>query len=100
DPYSRIDLNRAGTPLIEIVTEPALQTPEQAAEFFRELRSVLVAIGANDGNMAEGSLRCDANVSIRPKGQTTLGTRAEIKDLNSFRFLRDAVTYEIERQIE
>lgn len=100
DPYSRIDLNRAGTPLIEIVTEPALQTPEQAAEFFRELRSVLVAIGANDGNMAEGSLRCDANVSIRPKGRTTLGTRAEIKNLNSFRFLRDAVTYEIERQIE
>lgn len=100
DPYSRIDLNRAGTPLIEIVTDPALRSPEEAAEFFKELRSILVAVGANDGNMAEGSLRCDANVSIRPKGSQTLGTRAEIKNLNSFRFLRDAIAYEIERQID
>lgn len=99
DPYSRIDLNRAGTPLIEIVTDPAIHSPEQAAGFFRELRSILVAIGANDGNMAEGSLRCDANVSVRPKGSEKLGTRAEIKNLNSFRFLRDAVAYEIDRQI-
>lgn len=100
DSYSRIDLNRAGTALIEIVTDPAMHTPEEAAAFFRELRAILVALGVNDGNMAEGSLRCDANVSVRPVGTTKLGTRAEIKNLNSFRFLRDAVQYEISRQIE
>lgn len=100
DPYSRIDLNRAGTPLIEIVSDPAMHTAEEAAAFFRELRAILMAVGANDGNMAEGSLRCDANVSVRLKGSQTLGTRAEIKNLNSFRFLRDAVQYEIERQVD
>lgn len=98
--YSRIDLNRAGTPLIEIVTEPVIRSPEEAAAYFRELRAILVAIGVNDGNMAEGSLRCDANISIRPRGQQTLGTRVEIKNLNSFKFLRDALRYEILRQIE
>lgn len=100
DRFSRIDLNRAGTALIEIVTDPEITSPEEAAAFFRELRAVLVALGVNDGNMAEGSLRCDANVSIRPVGTTTLGTRAEIKNLNSFRFLRDALHYEIARQKE
>lgn len=100
DAFSRIDLNRAGTALIEIVTDPEIRSPEEAAAFFRELRSILVALGVNDGNMAEGSLRCDANVSIRPVGTTKLGTRAEIKNLNSFRFLRDALQYEISRQIE
>lgn len=100
DSFSRIDLNRAGTALIEIVTEPVIRCAEEAAAFFRELRSILVALGVNDGNMAEGSLRCDANISIRPVGTTKLGTRAEIKNLNSFRFLRDALRYEIARQEE
>ena len=97
---SYVDLNRAGTPLIEIVTEPDLRTPRDAAAFFGYLRELLVAIGVNDGNMEEGSLRCDANVSVRPAGATALGTKAEIKNLNSFRFVEDAITYEIQRQIE
>lgn len=95
---SHIDLNRAGVPLIEIVSAPDLRTAEQAAEYVRELRAILRYVGACDGNMEQGSLRCDANVSIRPVGTTALGTRCEIKNLNSFRGIRDAVTYEIERQ--
>jgi aspartyl-tRNA(Asn)/glutamyl-tRNA(Gln) amidotransferase subunit B len=95
---SYVDLNRAGTPLIEIVTEPDLRTPKDAAWFFSYLRELLVALGVNDGNMEEGSLRCDANVSVRPAGTTELGTKAEIKNLNSFRFLEDALAFEIERQ--
>ena len=87
-------------PLIEIVTEPDLRSAADAAEFFSRLRAILVWLGVNDGNMEEGSLRCDANVSVRPAGATTLGTKAEVKNLNSFRFLQKALEYEIERQIE
>ena len=100
DRKSYVDLNRAGTPLIEIVTEPDLRTPKDAAAFFGYLRELLVAIGVNDGNMEEGSLRCDANVSVRPAGASSLGTKTEIKNLNSFRFVEEAVSYEIERQID
>jgi aspartyl-tRNA(Asn)/glutamyl-tRNA(Gln) amidotransferase subunit B len=97
---SYVDLNRAGTPLIEIVTEPDLRSPKDAAAFFMYLRELLVAIGVNDGNLEEGSLRCDANVSVRPAGTATLGTKIEIKNLNSFRFVEEAVSYEVERQID
>jgi len=97
---SYVDLNRAGTPLIEIVTEPDLRSGADAAAFFEYLRELLVALGVNDGNMEEGSLRCDANVSVRPAGAGQLGTKAEIKNLNSFRFLQEAVDHEIDRQID
>jgi aspartyl-tRNA(Asn)/glutamyl-tRNA(Gln) amidotransferase subunit B len=100
DRMSYVDLNRAGTPLIEIVTEPDLRTPKDAAAFFGYLRELLVGIGVNDGNMEEGSLRCDANVSVRPAGSVPLGTKTEIKNLNSFRFVEEAVSYEIRRQTE
>jgi aspartyl-tRNA(Asn)/glutamyl-tRNA(Gln) amidotransferase subunit B len=100
DRRSYVDLNRAGTPLVEIVTEPDFRTATDAAQFFGYLRELLVSIGVNDGNMEEGSLRCDANVSVRPRGSATLGTKAEIKNLNSFRFLEEAIEYEIARQIE
>src|SRR5579864_6860579 len=96
DRKSYVDLNRAGTPLIEIVTEPDLRAAKDAAAFFGSLRELLMAIGANNGNMEEGSLRCDANVSIRPLGEVTLGTKVEIKNLNSFRFLEDAVEHEVQ----
>src|SRR5262249_33882340 len=98
DRRSYVDLNRAGVPLIEIVTEPDLRSAKVAAGFFGYLRELLMAIGVNDGNMEEGSLRCDANVSVRPAGTETLGTKVEIKNLNSFRFLEKALEYEIERQ--
>ena len=94
-----LDFNRSGVPLIEIVTEPDLVSAADAAEFFSRLRAILVWLGVNDGNMEEGSLRCDANVSVRPAGETGLGTKAEIKNLNSFRFLQKALEYEIARQI-
>src|SRR5262249_13404844 len=94
-----LDFNRSGVPLIEIVTEPDLVSAADAAEFFSRLRAILVWLGVNDGNMEEGSLRCDANVSVRPTGETGLGTKAEIKNLNSFRFLQKALEYEIGRQI-
>ncbi len=100
DRQSYVDLNRAGTPLIEIVTEPDLRAPKDAAAFFGYLRELLVAIGVNDGNMEEGSLRCDANVSVRPAGAASLGTKAEVKNLNSFRFVEEAISYEIQRQID
>jgi aspartyl-tRNA(Asn)/glutamyl-tRNA(Gln) amidotransferase subunit B len=100
DRASYVDYNRAGVPLIEIVTQPDLRSAGAAAEFFSRLRAVLVAIGVNDGNMEEGSLRCDANVSVRPAGQTRLGTKAEVKNLNSFRFVQRALEFEITRQIE
>jgi aspartyl-tRNA(Asn)/glutamyl-tRNA(Gln) amidotransferase subunit B len=100
DRNTAIDFNRSGTPLIEIVTEPDLRSAADAAECFTRLREILVALGVNDGNMEEGSLRCDANVSIRPVGATTLGTKAEVKNVNSFRYLQKALEYEIERQIE
>ena len=98
DRQTLVDYNRAGVPLIEIVTEPDLRTAADAATCFSRLREVLVAIGVSDGSMEEGSLRCDANVSLRPAGDTTLGAKAEVKNVNSFRFLQKALEYEIERQ--
>jgi aspartyl-tRNA(Asn)/glutamyl-tRNA(Gln) amidotransferase subunit B len=100
DRRSRVDLNRAGVPLIEIVTEPDIRAPKDAAALFAYLRELLMKIGVNDGNLEEGSLRCDANVSVRPVGRETLGTKAEVKNLNSFRFVEKALEYEIARQIE
>jgi aspartyl-tRNA(Asn)/glutamyl-tRNA(Gln) amidotransferase subunit B len=94
-----LDFNRSGTPLIEIVTHPDLRSSADAADAFRRLREILIALGVNDGNMEEGSLRCDANVSIRPAGETRLGTKTEVKNINSFRYLEKALDYEIERQI-
>ncbi len=100
DRRTYLDFNRAGVPLIEIVTEPDLRSADEAAVFFETLRQIVVWLGVNDGNMEEGSLRCDANVSIRRRGETTLGTKAEVKNLNSFRYLQKALEYEIERQID
>jgi aspartyl-tRNA(Asn)/glutamyl-tRNA(Gln) amidotransferase subunit B len=97
--YSYIDLNRAGTPLVEIVSEPDLNTPAEAYEYLSRLKIILEYLGVCDGNMEEGSLRCDANVSIRPVGETRLGTKIELKNLNSFRFVEKALEYEIARQI-
>jgi len=99
DRATALDFNRAGVPLIEIVTEPDLRSAADAAECFSRLREILVALGVNDGNMEEGSLRCDANVSIRPSSSSPFGTKAEVKNVNSFRFLQKALEYEIERQI-
>ncbi len=94
-----LDFNRSGTPLIEIVTEPDLRSAGDAADAFRKLREILIALGVNDGNMEEGSLRCDANVSVRAAGTTTLGTKTEVKNINSFRYLEKALEYEIARQV-
>ena len=99
-PLSLVDLNRTGVPLIEIVTEPDMRSPEEAGAYLRYLRSLLRYLGISDGNMEEGSFRCDANISIRPKGETKLGTRAELKNLNSFRHVEKALYYEIARQRE
>jgi aspartyl-tRNA(Asn)/glutamyl-tRNA(Gln) amidotransferase subunit B len=99
DRKTYIDLNRSGVPLIEIVTEPDMRSAAEAGEFFSRLRDILVWIGVNDGNMEEGSLRCDANVSVRPAGQEKLGTKAEVKNVNSFKYLEKALEYEIERQV-
>ncbi|MBI3181804.1 MAG: Asp-tRNA(Asn)/Glu-tRNA(Gln) amidotransferase subunit GatB [Myxococcales bacterium] len=96
---SLVDLNRAGVPLLEIVSEPDLRSPEEAAEYMRSLRDLLVYLGVNDGNLEEGSLRCDANVSVMPKGSAQLGTRTELKNLNSYRFLQKAIELEIARQV-
>jgi len=96
---SLVDLNRAGVPLLEIVSEPDIRSSEEAAEYLRTLREVLVYLGINDGNMEEGSFRCDANVSVRRKGASELGQRTELKNMNSFRFVRQAIDYEITRQI-
>jgi aspartyl-tRNA(Asn)/glutamyl-tRNA(Gln) amidotransferase subunit B len=96
---SGVDLNRAGVPLIEIVSEPELHSPEAAHAYLSALRAVLVYAGVSDGNMEEGSLRCDANVSVRPRGETRLGTRTEIKNLNSFRHVARALEHEIARQV-
>ncbi len=95
---SLVDLNRAGTPLVEIVGEPDLRSGAEAAAYLRALREILMSIGVNDGNLEEGSFRCDANVSIRPSGADTLGTRTELKNLNSFRFVERAIEVEIARQ--
>ena len=100
DRRTYIDYNRSGVPLIEIVSEPDMRSAAEAAEFFSRLRDILVWLGVNDGNMEEGSLRCDANVSVRPMGQPQFGTKAEVKNVNSFRHLEKAIAYEIERQVE
>ncbi len=100
DRKTYVDYNRSGVPLVEIVTEPDLRSAADAAEFFARLRALLVWLGINDGNMEEGSLRCDANVSLRASGAAPLGTKAEVKNLNSFRFLQKALDYEIERQAD
>jgi aspartyl-tRNA(Asn)/glutamyl-tRNA(Gln) amidotransferase subunit B len=100
DRRTYLDFNRSGVPLLEIVTEPDLRSAAEAGEFFSRLREILVAIGVNDGNMEEGSLRCDANVSVRPVGTTTFGTKAEVKNLNSFRYVQKALEFEIARQTE
>ncbi len=97
---SFIDYNRAGVPLLEIVSKPAISTPKQAHEYLKSLRRIVRYLGICDGNMEEGSLRCDANVSIRPKGQEKLGTKVEIKNMNSFKHVEKALEYEIERQIQ
>ena len=99
-PVSRVDLNRAGVPLMEIVSEPDLRTPEEAGAYLRQLRAIIRYLQIGDGNMEEGSFRCDANVSIRPTGHPTLGTRTEIKNLNSFKNVEKAIAYEIARQEE
>ncbi len=98
--YTGIDLNRAGTPLLEIVSEPDMRSPQEAVAYARKIHQLVRWIGISDGNMQEGSFRVDANVSIRPVGQTRFGTRAEIKNINSFRFLERAIQYEVERQID
>jgi aspartyl-tRNA(Asn)/glutamyl-tRNA(Gln) amidotransferase subunit B len=95
-----IDLNRTGVPLIEIVSEPDIATPDEAYEYLTRLKEIILYTGVSDCNMEEGSLRCDANVSVRPRGQREFGTKTEIKNVNSFRFIRDALIYEIARQIE
>ncbi|MCS6884182.1 MAG: Asp-tRNA(Asn)/Glu-tRNA(Gln) amidotransferase subunit GatB [Acidobacteriota bacterium] len=100
DPYSYVNLNRSGVPLLEIVSEPDFRSSWQAYDYVQYLRKTLQYIGVCDGNMEEGSLRCDANVSVRPKGETKFGTKTEIKNVNSFRFLQKAIEYEIARQIE
>jgi len=94
-----IDLNRAGTPLLEIVSEPDIRSAKEAVAYMKKIHSLVRYLGISDGNMQEGSFRCDANVSMRPKGQAELGTRAEIKNINSFRFVEQAINYEVQRQI-
>ena len=100
DRYSGIDLNRAGTPLLEIVSEPDLRSAREAVAYMRKIHTLVRYLGISDGNMQEGSFRCDANVSVRPSGQEELGTRTELKNLNSFRFVERAINFEIERQID
>ncbi len=98
--FTCVDLNRSGVPLIEIVSEPDMRSPDEAYEYLARLKEIILYTGVSDCNMEEGSLRCDANISIRPRGEQKLGTKAEVKNVNSFRFIRDALEYEIERQIE
>jgi aspartyl-tRNA(Asn)/glutamyl-tRNA(Gln) amidotransferase subunit B len=98
--HTYLDLNRCGTPLIEIVSEPDIRTPDEAFEYLTRLKEILLYTGVSDCNMEEGSLRCDANVSVRPRGQEKFGTKAEVKNVNSFKFIRAALEYEIERQVD
>jgi len=100
DQSSGIDLNRAGTPLLEIVSEPDIRSAKEAVAYMRKIHTIVRYLGISDGNMQEGSFRCDANVSVRPVGQEEFGTRTEIKNLNSFRFVERAINFEIERQID
>jgi aspartyl-tRNA(Asn)/glutamyl-tRNA(Gln) amidotransferase subunit B len=95
-----LDLNRCGTPLVEIVSEPDIRTPDEAFEYLTRLKEILLYAGVSDCNMEEGSLRCDANISVRPQGQEKFGTKVEVKNVNSFKFVRAALEYEIERQVE
>ncbi|ALO45443.1 Asp-tRNA(Asn)/Glu-tRNA(Gln) amidotransferase subunit GatB [Pseudohongiella spirulinae] len=97
---SGIDLNRAGTPLLEIVSEPELRSAKEAVAYLKKLHSIILYLGISDGNMSQGSMRCDANVSVRKKGDTELGTRTEIKNVNSFRFVEKAINHEVQRQID
>ncbi len=99
-PVSRVDLNRTGTPLLEIVSEPDIRSPEEAGAYLRQVRAILRYLDISDGNMEEGSFRCDANISVRPKGSDQLGTRTELKNLNSFKHVESALAYEIKRQAE
>ena len=100
DEKTAIDLNRTGVPLIEIVSEPDIATPDEAYEYLTRLKEIILYTGVSDCNMEEGSLRCDANISVRPRGQAQFGTKTEIKNVNSFRFIREALEYEIGRQID
>src|SRR6184192_43143 len=100
DQKTAIDLNRSGVPLIEIVSEPEISSPDEAYEYLTRLKEIILYTGVSDCNMEEGSLRCDANVSVRPRGQAKFGTKTEVKNVNSFRFIREALEYEIDRQIE
>lgn len=100
DQHTAVDLNRAGTPLIEVVSEPQMSDAKEAVAYMREIYTRVTHLGICDGNLQEGSFRCDANVSIRPQGQTELGTRAEIKNLNSFRFIEKAINHEAKRQVK
>jgi aspartyl-tRNA(Asn)/glutamyl-tRNA(Gln) amidotransferase subunit B len=100
DGGSGVDLNRAGVPLLEIVSEPALRSVDEVIAYLKALRAILMALGVNDGNLQEGSFRCDANVSIMRRGASKLGTRCEIKNMNSYRFLRQAIDFELRRQVE
>ena len=95
---SLVDYNRAGVPLCEIVSEPDVRSADEAAEYVRAIRTLVRYLGIGDGNMEEGSLRCDANVSLRPRGATALGTKTEIKNMNSFKNVRDAIEHEVKRQ--
>ncbi len=97
-PVSYVDLNRTGTPLIEIVSEPDIRTPEEASSYLKKIRQIVRYLKISDGNMEEGSLRCDANISLRPKGQEGFGTKAELKNMNSFKHVQKALEYEIRRQ--
>lgn len=99
-PFSFVDLNRACTPLLEIVSEPDMRSADEAIAYLKKLHQIVVYLGVCDGNMEQGSFRCDANVSVRPRGREKFGTRAEIKNINSFRFIKQAIEYEIERQID
>lgn len=98
-PFSLINLNRAGVPLIEIVSRPDMRSADEAVAYLKQLHALVVFLGVCDGNMEEGSFRCDANVSVRPFGQAALGTRAELKNINSFRFVHQAIQYEVRRQV-
>src|SRR5215472_14452465 len=97
---SLVDFNRSGVPLVEIVSEPDIRSADEAGAYLRELRAILRYVGASEGRMEEGNFRCDVNVSVRRKGSTELGTKSEIKNLNSFRFVEKAIAYEVARQIE
>ncbi len=100
EPFSQVDLNRAGTPLLEIVTEPDLRSAEEVDAFMSGMRQLVRWLGVSDGNMEEGSLRCDVNISVRPEGSAEYGTRCEIKNMNSMRYARRAIAYEVNRQID